>query len=325
MIDTLTNHLDANLFISILALIVAICSMYVAFQTWLFKKGNKVRGAYYIRNSFDSSYTYIHKIILENLKDRDLVVYNIYIKFGKNIYINMLSRDITDDDNLHIIPGLSTRQFIFGPPYMSVENSYIVDLSKLLTKYSYKHGKIVLLTSSGKISVSKNYEFEKTPLVDYFKNYGTMDILQYRYPSQSSRLALGGQPYGAIDYSSYGDKVKYVVKLRFRDGREVEYRIFMQLDNKVAFFKDINFTEKSLENTESLRNFLEKEKKEGHLAFEEIVSVENLQAIIKSQREHLLDFPNKLIPEGWFQYYICDWIQTKWYNFIDKEHRRLKG
>lgn len=39
MIDTLITHLNANLFMSILALIVAICSMYVAFQTWLLKKG----------------------------------------------------------------------------------------------------------------------------------------------------------------------------------------------------------------------------------------------------------------------------------------------
>ena len=32
MIDTLTTHLDANLFMSTLALIVAICSMYAQVQ-----------------------------------------------------------------------------------------------------------------------------------------------------------------------------------------------------------------------------------------------------------------------------------------------------
>ena len=325
MTNIFADLLNTNNVLSVLALIVALCSMYVAFQTWLLKRGHKVRGAYYIRSSSDSSCTYINKVILENLKDRDLVIYNIYIKCGKNIYIDMLSRNVTDDENLHIIPGLSTRQFIFGPPYMSVDNSYIIDLSELLNKYSYKHGKIVLLTSSGRINVKRSCEFEKTPLVDYFKNYGTRGILQYRYPSQSSTQMLGGLPAGAIDYSSYGDRIKYIVRLKFRDSREVEYRIFKQLNDKVVFFKDTIFTEECLESEDSLIGFLEKEKKEGRLIFEEVVSVVNLQEVIKKQKEHLLYYPNKLEPEGWYQYYICDWLQTKWYNFIDKEHRRLKS
>lgn len=311
--------LDTNELLSILALIVAICSMFVAYQTWKLKKGHKVRGAFYIRSSFDSSCSYISNVILENLKDRDLVIYNIYIKFGRNIYINMLNHDVAEGDNLHIIPGLSTRHFIFGPPYMSVDNSYIVNLSDLLDKYAYKHGKIVLLTSSGRINVSKSYEFEKTPIIDYFKNYGTMDILQYRYPSQSSREQLGGQQYGVIDYSSYGDRVKYVVKLKLPNGHEVEYRIFEKPDDKVAYFNDIVFTKECLESVDSLRTFLKNEKVKGHLNYEKIISIRNLQEYFKEQKERMVDYPEKIVPEGWFQYYICDWLQTKCYQYKEKK------
>ena len=316
---------NPNTLISVCALIVAICSMYVAFQTWLLKKGHKVRGAYYIKSSIDSSFTYIHRIVLENLKDKDLVIYNIYIKFGRNIYVNILSPDVTDDDRLHIIPALSTRQFVFGPPYMSVENSYLVDLSTLLNKYSYRHGKIVLLTSSGRINVSRSYEFEKTPLVDYFKNYGTMDILQYRYPTQSSILSKKEQDVSTIDYSSYGDRIKFIVKLRFENGREIEYKVHKQKEYKVVFFDNLNFTDKSLENKENLRKFLEDEKKNNHIEFEEIISIIDLQEVFIKQREKLPNYPTELVPEGWVQYHIFDWIQTKWYNFIERESRRLKG
>lgn len=72
----LTDILCDDNFLPIVALMVAICSMYVASQTWRLKKGHKVRGAYYIRSCFDSSCTYISNVILENLNIRRQKLYS---------------------------------------------------------------------------------------------------------------------------------------------------------------------------------------------------------------------------------------------------------
>ena len=44
-------------------------------------------------SSIISEHKYYRTLLLENLKDKDLVVFDIYIRIGHNIYLDMLDKD----------------------------------------------------------------------------------------------------------------------------------------------------------------------------------------------------------------------------------------
>ncbi len=311
------------LVISSISLFVSVIVLLITYKTYILKYGHKVRGWIGVSSSVTSSNNYFHTLVLENLKDKDLVIFDIFVRFGHNIYLDMLDKDDLNENYFHIIPALSTKEFRFGPAIEYASGSALVNLSQLFADDKISK-KIILFTNQGKVIVSS---FKKgwNPISDYFNNYGTVVINPIRYYSDKSIYGRKGrekeQVNSAIDYSTYGNQTLYLVVLKRKHFGLVTYPIWK--DIKVQYFNDIDFTEKSLENKDSLKKFLLKAKSNNKIDFEAIDTIVDFQSYVNSIRKKYSTSPILLEAENWCTYHVVDKVQTYWYKF--KEYYKKKG
>lgn len=169
------------------------------------------------------------------------MLFKIYIFDLDEIYIDMLDKGYLDS-YINVIPPFGTILLKFGPAYRYSCSMQTVDMTKLI--WDHKPGQIILSTNQGKIKVRK-IRTGWSPTTDYFRNYGTQCIRQFKFYTLDSVYRNGSLENKAIDFSSYGDQVKYLVSLKV-GGRIVEYRIFAATQKQVAAFENLRFTEQNL-------------------------------------------------------------------------------
>lgn len=313
-----------TLLIAGLGLIISVVVLLITLKAYLLKRGQSVRGWIGTSSSFESEESYIRSITIENLKDRELVISEIYVRFGQNIYIDMFNKDGLYDNYIHIIPPFSYKEFLFGPPLVSIENNRIEDISKLIQNRKLKK-KIVLSTNRGKLIV-KEPKKGWAPIVDYFRNYGTIIIKPIRYYKDDSIHNKNSisQVQSAINYTSYGNRTLYLVKIRRRNQGLITYPVYET--EKVFFFERLNFTKKALSSKEHLSTFISKAKKSGIIDFEEIEEIIDVRSFVQELKSDYSVSKTPLIAENFFQYQIVDKCQTIWYKFIQSSlGKRIKG
>lgn len=308
---------------SILGFLVSAIVLYITFQTWKLKCGEKVRGEFGICSSIESSGYYINNVTLENLKDKDLVIKEMYIRFGRNIYLDMFMKDSANENYVHIIPPLSTIEFKFGPAFAYTERCDKVTIEALLHKNIWRNSRIILITNEGKLTV-KRAKKGWSPEFYYFNNYGTQIIQQHRYYSDNSVYGKNGIEHSAIDYSTYGDKTLYLVKLLLDNGKIVTYPIYEKY--QVIKFENLQFSDKELETCDTLKRFIEKEKETGNINYVEIKEIIDFQSIIRGYNDkYHHDSENVLEPKpmNWFQYNIICKTETIWDKICEKCKKTL--
>lgn len=309
---------------TVLGFLVSAVVLYITFQTWKLKCGEKVRGEFGICSTVDSSSYYICNIILENLKDKDLVIKEMYIRFGRNIYLDMFMKDSANEKYVHIIPPLSAIEFKFGPAFAYTERCRKVTIEELLQGNVWKKAKIILITNEGRLIV-KNAKKGWSPEFYYFKNFGTQVIQQHRYYNYNSVYGKNEIEHLAINYSSYGDRTLYLVKLLLDNGKIITYPIFKE--HQVVKFEKLKFSEKELDTCETLRLFIEKEKEAGHIDYIEIKNITDFQSEIKEFDNKLHHSQEEIIKPNalnWFQYHIVCKTETIWYKICD-EWKKVKA
>lgn len=321
MLDTVFDYITTySVLITLLALFVSIWALRTAIKSLNLKCGNKIIGYYNICSDTDSSTPYIYEILLQNLKDKEVAIQNIYIRFGKNIYLDMLCKDVYDS-YVNIIPPFGTLLLRFGPAYRYVNGHDTVDIRHLITQRN--KGQIILSTYRGKVKVGR-IKKGWSPTGDYFKNYGTQHIEPLKFYTQESVYGNGKLKNKAIDYSSYGDQVKYIVRLQEGD-KKIEYKIFAHNQHQVNKFKNLKFTESNLKTDESLRAFLLNERKDGRIAFDDIIEIINFGDFIEEDRKEAMQYGKPYIPkeENWFEYYVQDKFITVGHN-IKEDYKNFR-
>lgn len=299
------------------AIFVAIWTLWITKATLNLKCGNKVIGYYNVVKSIDSSTPYIKEVVLQNMKDKEVAIHEIYIRFGKNIYLDLLNKG-QYDYYLHILPPLGTLQFKFGPALRYSNGTKNVDVSELIWGTSY--GKLILVTNTGKIEV-KRIKAGWSPYTQYFNNMGTQNIQAHKYYTHSSLFGKDCLDTKAIDYSSYGDGVVYLITLKNKDN-ESEYRVFDLDKPQVQKFENVKFTKQSLQSEQALRSFLQSEKEKGNISFDDIVNVVDFRVLIEKGVAEVQKYDSYTPKaEKWFEFYICDKLQTIWWNLkLDYEN-----
>lgn len=297
--------------LTMVALLVSAWSLWVALRALGLKCGNKIIGYYTTASSIDSDMPYIKEILLQNLKDKEVAIHDIFIRFGRNIYLDMLNKGHYDHF-IHVLPPMGTLYLKFGPAYRYSESMNTVDISHLIM--GRKYGKIILSTNQGRINVG-SIKSGWSPIFDYFRNYRTQVIQPHKfYTTESVYSNNNNEVYRAVDFSSYGDRVSYLVTLKI-NGKDVVYRVFNQGVDQIPYFSHVSFTPQSLQDENSLRAFLKAEKKRGHLQFDSIVKIINLHKIIEQDKQESQKYGSyKPIPDGWFTYRIIGKLQTEWWN-----------
>ncbi len=268
-----------NFAVTFAGFIIFAIVLYFTVKTWLLKHGQAVRATYSITIT---DKPYISSVIIENLKDRDLIIFAIYLKFGSNVYLDLLDIDDNYDRYHHIVPSLSTRVFELGEPLYYTESCREIDIEELLN--NWQTGSIILLTNNGKIKARK-IKHGWSPIAQYFKNYGTCYVKPIRLYTKDAVPCSHQQSENYIDYTSYHKGIHYIVTLKFSDGKVLDFDI-PPFHRYVDFVK-LKFTPEVLSSCGELERYFLESREVGAVEFEEIIKIVDIKQIIDKDKEKI--------------------------------------
>lgn len=261
----------------------------VGFRNYRRKSGICVRGNFGIGSSIACNDSYITQIILENLKDRAVTIFSIYLRVGHNYYIEVEN----NEDKPLILKPYETYKKDFGPIEFYGINSNKISMNTVLKETKVKKT-LILSTSEGKYKVPSNMR-RWSPVGDFFQNHMTAVIR----PVQSTYKDTG-----------LGGNIKYVIEIIGNNDQEEIIPVHPR-DFEIKKFRNFNLTRQSLESKEALEQFLEEQVQLGKLSCKKYL-VHDLQAWRLRVHEF---YTGKTIDAkyfNWFQYRVLGKIGTKY-------------
>ena len=75
--------------LSLLALLVGFVALWYTIKMFYMKKGIDVRCSYSVCSSIECDDRYVSNFILENRKDKSIVIFHTYLKLGHNYYLEL--------------------------------------------------------------------------------------------------------------------------------------------------------------------------------------------------------------------------------------------
>ena len=226
----------AAIFISALALLIAA-------KNYRRKAGVLVRGGFSISSSRDCDDRYVSHVLIENLKDRAITVFAIYLRVGHNYYIEV--EDL--EESPLVLKAYETFQKQYGPIQFYGLNSNKVDLNSLLADHKLRK-RLVLSTSDGKYVVPARIK-HWNPVSDFFTNHLTATLRPVRLIHKQKHI---------------GGNVKYIIEFTPHDG-EAEVVPIHPRDHELKMFRTFSLTRESLESADSLKEYLQRKTEEGLL------------------------------------------------------------
>ena len=295
---------NLNIALMLLSIIIATIAGVFTYFTYKLKIGQKARACCGITYSKDLPY--ISSVIIENQKDKDLVIHEVYVRFGPDIYIDLLDKDYSDRYNI-VVPPLSVKEIKFGPVFMYNVNTQRVDVGALFKTTKYK---VVLSTSHGKL-ICNDWNKGWSAISESLSNHHVVVAHPNRIYSTSSVYYKDNFETPAVDYSSYSKEVKYVVKLITKDGEKMYCEIY-DSDRKIKLFKDLTFSEDVLKDEDSVRKYLNKAKDKKLVNFTKIEEIYNVRKMMDSTLELYQDEIIELRSESPLHFYTIGCINSKW-------------
>lgn len=294
--------LKLELIISLIALFVSFTALTFIVRNYWRKSGIYVRGQYSICSSAYCQDKYVGSIALENVKDRPVVVFKVFLLVGRNYYIEL--------ENFEHEPMILKPYEVYSRKYDPVDFYSVsmrrIKLNDLLDSRKVK-SRLVLATSNGKYIVGEWIK-RWDPISDFFNNHMTALI----HPMRST-----------YKNKCFGSEVKYIVDITAEDGNEETIPIYPR-DHEIRKFNRFSLTKDSLESKENLENYLLERALDGSLKCVDI----NVHDI-KAWRNEIYEKDYEVIEAkyyNWFMYVIVGWIYTKLSDvrlyFINRKHRK---
>lgn len=273
--------------------ITAVClstmALAVTFRNYRRKSGVYVRGNFSIGSSIYCNDSYITHVILENLKDRAVTIFGIYLKVGHNFYIEV--EDL--EGKPLILRPYETYKKEFGPIEFYGINTNKISMNTLLKDTKVKK-QLVLSTSDGKYKVPTNLR-RWNPVWEFFQNHMTAVVRPVQ--SQFKEIGIGGN-------------IKYVLEIMGENNKEEIIPIHPG-DYQIKKFRDFNLTKEALESKEALELFLEGQVQIGKLSCKKYV-VHDLRAWRERVHEFYTGETINAESVNWFQYRILGTVFTKY-------------
>jgi len=270
----------------VLGLVVAILALALAALNYRRKSGLDIRGSYSVSSNTCCNDKYVASVILENLKDRSITIFAIYLRVGHACYV-----EVEDFGNKpFILKAFETYQQDYGAIQFYESNSTRVNLNDLYSNHKVKQH-LVLSTSAGKYVVPK-YLNAWDPVRDYFQNLMTIIV--------RPRSLRHGDAY-------IGSNIDYIVDLKNADG----HNQVIQLSKnswQYSVFKNFMLTKDSLESKEALEQFLldqiklEKIKPQTFSVFD--------TATWKDRASEMFTGHFDAVPVSWFNYFVVGRLKT---------------
>jgi len=293
MFNHAASYLSANImtitlpaWFPALGLIVAILALLLAALNYRRKSGLDVRGGYSLASSIDCDDKYVSSVILENLKDRSITIFAIYLRVGHAHYV-----ELEDFGNKpFILKAFETYRQDYGVIQFYESNSTRVNLNDLYSDRKIKQ-RLVLSTSDGKYTVPK-YLHAWNPVSDYFRNLMTMIV--------RARSLRHGNLY-------VGSNIDYVVDLTTFDGHK--QTVQLSKDSwQYRVFKNFILTKESLESKAELDRFILEQMKLEKIQLQTFSIFET--SIWKAEASEIFQDHFNAVPVGWFKYFVVGRIAT---------------
>lgn len=258
---------------------IALAALFIAFANFRRKSGLKVRGNYVLASSIDCRYHYVAQVMLENLKDRPITIFAVYLRVGFNNYIQLESFG----DRPLILKSYETHQQDFGPVQFYASNLRKLDLENILINRKIKK-RLVISTGDGKYVVPKPI-MAWHPIATAFKNAMTTVITPMTLMHRDKYI---------------GSRVKFVIDIR--NGTDLETVMLSENSHEYSVFKNFRLTKDSLQTVDSLSTFLnEKLASQGIDAGSfKIYDISPRRKEMEDEYKETVD----AIPVGWFKYFV---------------------
>lgn len=220
---------------------LGILTIYLAVKSYRRKSGAYIRGSFTRCSSRFCNDEYVHEVVLENLKDRSVTIFGIFLRFGYNNYLEI---EEFDETPLTLKP-FETYVKTYGPIEFYSANDTKIGVNCLFNRKVKKT--LFLATSEGKYKVRTPVS-RWSPVEEYFANHFTAIIHAVRTTHRG--ISIGGN-------------MKFVVDFVSSDG-SVE-AIQIPADHQLSPFKHFALTQDSLARKESLEQFLQRQVEIGKL------------------------------------------------------------
>ena len=284
---------DTLFLISGLTLVVALIAAWYSYRSDRRKSGIEVQGSYSVVSSVASSDKYIGRILLQNLKDRAVVVFAIYLEIGHGHYLEI---EEFRDQPLVLGP-FSAFQKEYEPIDFYMSGPYRIAMDRALDATKHARRRLVLSTAQGRYKID-TAAIPWDPIRDFFKNNLTNIVRPMRSQFRDK---------------SYGSGTKYVVILT-ADGGEEEIIPIYPRDHEVRKFRDFRLTFESLQSRDALEVFLLERAVAGDLRCSDL-AVFDLEEWRKTAYEHCGRRVVDARLHGWFTYNVLGWLLTRWNDF----------
>ena len=290
-----------------LAPYIAVASFAIAVLALVFsargdrrKTGMDIRSSFSVASSIWSKEKWVGEVRLENMKDRSVTIFKIYLEVGHGLYLEV--EDFTE--NPMTLGPYSVYQKKYDPIEFYSEG--MGRITGLLDNEKVRR-RIVLTTSQGRHNPKLGIRAEDDPMLDtILKNYWTWVV-------RPERWSFKGR--------CYGSEAKYIVTFDGNDGKEEIVPIYLG-DYTIKKFRHFSLTKASLESKQALECFLQTQMTAGALsctAFE----VFDL-APVRSRM--FKDYSKRIAAEhqGWFSHNVLGRCMTVWEKWTqDRKNKKL--
>ena len=282
-------HLTLPPLWTLVALALSGIALVVAFLNFRRKSSLKLRASYtWTSSSVAADDQHISSVIVENLKDRAVTIFAIYLRVGHNYFV-----EIEDfEDSPLVLRAFETWHKEYGPIEFYGINARRISMNPLFDDKRAKK-RIVLSTSDGKYVVTKAPK-RWSPVRDFFSNHMTAIIRPVR--STYKKMAIGG-------------RVLYVIEIVPSNG-EPEIIPIHPRDYEVKRFKSFRLTKESLASADALKKFLEEQVDAGTLVCRsfEVVDIASWR---KKERDFYNGSPIESHYAGYLTYRVLGRIATE--------------
>jgi len=290
--------------LSVATLAVAVVAAQYALRTYQLKSGIELRGSYSIMQSVAAEDRYVGEVLLENLKDRAVVIFGILLEVNQGYLIEV---ELFEDEPLVLGP-FQAFQRQYDPIDLYSVGMQRIRMDRLLASRKTRL-RLVLSTSQGRYNV-RDHINRWHPVVDLFRNHLTALVRPLR---------------STYEGKAYGSATKYIVELLGDSGKREIIPIYPG-DHRVQKFRGFRLTPESLESRESLELYLLERAVAGELRCSDFHVMDFEEWRREIYRDHSDKEAIEAEPRSWFTYRVLGWLLTQWDNFslwrTNRDHRR---
>ena len=286
LIDTYFS--DSAPYIALASFAIAAFALVFSIRGDRRKTGIEIRCDFGVASSVRSSERWVAEVRLENLKDRPISIYKIYLEVGHGLYI-----EVEDFTETPLTLGACS---VYHRKYDPIE-FYSAGMRRVTGFLDGKktRQRILLTTSEGRYYPRRRTNTFNDPFLDtILKNYTTWVVFPLRWLHKGR---------------SYGSEAKFVVTFANADAEDEVVPIYPH-DHEIRKFHNFKLTQEAIESKQALEGFLQEQLTAGKLSCLDI-DVIDLEAY---RQEAFEDYPETIIvtPQGWFRHKIVGRCLTLW-------------